>query len=245
MHILFLTPMPQEVDPLLKSGVITERYPLFPDLTLYSGKLGEHDLSVGLLGIGKVNAAYATTQYITITKPDTIVLFGSAGGLHDAVEHGTLYAAQHTWTHDYGTQEPARFVRWEPGVLPVGDIPVVPLKRVVAHSIQQAITLRHPEVRWASVVSGDSFLNNSDAARRLFDEGADLVDMESSVVADLAARFNIPSLILRVVSDKADDEAQADFASTLEKVCEKATPHLIAIMHSLTKPAPYSPRPEV
>lgn len=233
MQILFLTPMPQEIEPLLKAHVITERYPLYPDLMLGTGKLDTHDLAVGLLGIGKVNAAYATTQYITITKPDLIILFGTAGGVHPGLGHGTLYAARRTWTHDYGAKETTGFTRWEPGVLPIGDTPHAPIKRTVDPRIAALVTAAHPALPWVEVTSGDAFVNDTTEAHCLAQEGADLVDMESSVVADLAARFSIPTLVLRVVSDSADDDAHAHFTDSLERVCEVVTPQLLAIMRTL------------
>ena len=234
--ILFLTPMSQEVEPLLKAQVVEKSHLLYPDLTIYKGKLDHHNISVGMLGIGKVNAAYAITQYILATKPDVIILFGSAGGLH-ALKRGVLFAASQTWTSDYGAQDPSGFVRWEPGVLPIGTIQP-PVKKPVDANIRNAVSSGYPKVEWVSIATGDSFVNNTLLGQQLAREGADLVDMESAVVADLAARFNIPLLILRVVSDGADDSANKSFTESLDQVCENAIPEILSIIRTVADDIP-------
>ncbi len=229
--ILFLTPMSQEVEPLLKAHVVEKSHPLYPDLVIYKGKLDKHTLFVGMLGMGKVNAAYAITQYILATRPDVIILFGSAGGLH-SLKRGVLFAAAQTWTSDYGAQEPSGFVRWEPGILPVGQIQP-PVKKLVDANIRNTVSSGYPEVEWVTIATGDSFVNSTLLSQQLAREGADLVDMESAVVADIASRFNIPSLVLRVVSDGADDSANKSFTESLDQVCENATPEILSIIRTV------------
>lgn len=231
MHILFLTPMSQELQPLLDAQVIDNSEPLPPDLTLYTGRLDAHDLSVGLLGIGKVNAAYATTCYLLKTQPDLVVLFGAGGGVHQHLAQGTLHAAAYTWTHDYGAHEPERFVRWEPGALPIGSV-IAPTPQPVDSRIKSTIECAHPHVEWKTIASGDAFINNSELAQQLAQAGVDIVDMESSVVVDIASKFNCPTLVIRVVSDKADDNAHTDFTESLEDVCQRVTPDILAIMRT-------------
>ncbi len=235
-RILFLTAMEQELTPLLKSNIVKKGKRLFPDLTIYEGKLGHHPLSVGLLGIGKVNAAYATTQYILATRPDVIILFGSAGGLHE-LKHGALFAAAQTWTYDYGALNASGFEHWAPGSLPIGKNQP-PVKRVVDSNIRSAVSSKYPKIEWVTIASGDTFINNTALSQRLASEGADLVDMESAVVEELAARFKIPSLVLRVVSDAANDDAHSDFSASLDQVSEHATPVVISIIHTVADKIP-------
>jgi 5'-methylthioadenosine/S-adenosylhomocysteine nucleosidase len=235
-RILFLTAMQQELEPLLKSHLVKKDRQLYPDLTIYEGKLDHHQLSVGLLGIGKVNAAYATTQYILATKPDVVILFGSAGGLH-ALKRGVLFAAAQTWTYDYGAVNASGFEHWASGSLPIGENQP-PVKRVIDSNIRTAVSSKHPKVEWVTVASGDTFINNTEISQRLAKQGADLVDMESAVVEDLAARFKIPSLVLRVVSDAANDDAHTDFSGSLDQVSENATPEVISIIRTVADAVP-------
>jgi nucleoside phosphorylase len=64
--------------------------------------------------------------------------------------------------------------------------------------------------------------------------------MESAVVADIASRFNIPSLVLRVVSDRADDSANTSFTESLDQVCENATPEILSILRTVADVIPSS-----
>jgi 5'-methylthioadenosine/S-adenosylhomocysteine nucleosidase len=236
MRILLLTAMPQEVDPLVKAGLLYKEHVQLEnnnELRLFSG--APHPslkLSVGLLGIGKVNAAFATTLYIKATEPDIVILFGTAGGLNKELKQSQLYAASSTWTYDYGAHNPQGFVRWQSGTIPIGEVQA-PTKIGAPAAVRELLERHHPDIEWRPMASGDCFLNNSDMSQQLFEEGADLVDMESSVVADIAQRFNIPSLILRVISDSADNNAHSDFLSNLDKVCADVTPKLINILYLL------------
>lgn len=47
-----------------------------------------------------------------------------------------------------------------------------------------------------------------------------------------ASKFNCPTLVIRVVSDKADDNAHTDFTESLEDVCQRVTPDILAIMRT-------------
>ena len=62
--------------------------------------------------------------------------------------------------------------------------------------------------------------------------------MESSVVEDITSRFKIPFLVLRVVSDGADDEANGHFTESLQQVCENATPELLSIIRTVADAIP-------
>ncbi len=236
LRILFLTAMSQEVEPLLSAHVVDKKHTLYPDLTIYEGKLDNNNVSVGMLGIGKVNAAYATTQYIIATKPDVIILFGSAGGLH-ALKRGVLFAAAQTWTYDYGAINPSGFEHWQSGTLPIGEN-LPPVKMPVDSNIRSIVSAKYPKVEWVTVATGDMFINNTAISQRIAKEGADLVDMESSVVASVASRFKIPSLVLRVVSDGANDDAKGTFSDSLDQVCLNATPQILSIMRTLADALP-------
>ena len=62
-----------------------------------------------------------------------------------------------------------------------------------------------PDTRRALLHSAGGVAGTPSARRELADQGFDLVDMETAVVADEAERFGIPLLPLRVVSDEIDD----------------------------------------
>ena len=70
------------------------------------------------------------------------------------------------------------------------------------------------------ILSGDQFISSQQASIDLQKNipFALAVEMEGAAVAQVCHDFNIPLAVLRVISDKADDQAHLDFNRFIEKV---------------------------
>ncbi len=97
-------------------------------------------------------------------------------------------------------------------------------------------TLRHaqrdnPRIRIGILVSGDSFIASS-AKRKWLREtfDADAVDMVSVGIARVCEANGVPYVILRVLSDNADESASADFAAFVQKYKEPITAEIAVKM---------------
>ncbi|HEY0601220.1 5'-methylthioadenosine/S-adenosylhomocysteine nucleosidase [Brevundimonas sp.] len=138
-----------------------------------------------ITGVGPVEAAAAVGHALAElgaggTPPDLVVSLGSAGSR--TLDHGCVYRVSHVSYRDMDASA-LGFPRGEtpyprvPAVLPLADGPAaLPTARLATG---------------ASVVSGGAY----DAV------DADMVDMETFAVVRAAARFNVPVLGLRGVSD--------------------------------------------
>ena len=85
-------------------------------------------------------------------------------------------------------------------------------------------------VRSGRVASGDQFISSKDTKRFIIDNfGGDCAEMEGASIAQAAYLSQIPFLIIRAISDKADDSAEMDYP-TFEKEAARHSANLVAHM---------------
>jgi len=179
-----------------------------------------------ITGVGPVEAAVVTTAVLAELAqagrlPDVVISLGSAGS--QSLEHGRVY-----WVDEVGYRDmDASALGFPPGVTPFLDQPAV-LTLASGPAGQPYARL----ATGASVVSGEAY----DAI------DGDMVDMETYAVVRAAARFDVPVLGLRGISDgKADLTGLSDWTDTLHVIDEglaEALDLLKAEFERLTAPLP-------
>ena len=190
-----------------------------------SGKLNGQKVVIAWTGIGKVNAAMTTTLAIEHFKPDKVIFTGIAGGVNPKLEPGDIVIAEKTAQHDSG-------IFWPEGFMHQGvknpfdgtDNPVffyadeqllklaqLAAKQVKLKKIQTKTTEKSPSIVTGVVVTGDTFVASNDKCIELRDKlDADAVEMEGAAVAQICYQRRIGYLVIRCISDKADESAVKD-----------------------------------
>ena len=190
-----------------------------------SGKLSGKRVVIAFTGIGKVNAAMTTTLLIEHFKPNKIIFTGIAGGVNPELQPGDIVIAEKTAHHDMGTIWPEglfhkgvknRLDGWENPVFFNADEQLLKLAERAAEkiefgSIQIIAGDRAPKVIKGVVVTGDAFIASTAKCAELRKKlGADAVEMEGAAVAQLCYQRRIGYLVIRSISDKADEGAVLD-----------------------------------
>jgi adenosylhomocysteine nucleosidase len=174
----------------------------------YAGK----EVIITCCGVGKVNAAMATTMLASLYHVDLLMIIGTAGRL-SAIE-GDCFAIHQAVQGDYGAQRHDGFVHYTAGSWPIGPAQV---EAFLAHPL--------PDVRLpvANMVTGDSFVECPDHSLRLRDGlGGDLVDMETGAMAQVAVRLGLPWSAIKAPTDDANGESSGDFQSNLMRAARLA-----------------------
>ena len=84
--------------------------------------------------------------------------------------------------------------------------------------IRNALANIGKQMKLVTVASGDVFVTNNDDKHRLAKEfKADICEMELAGIAIACERNNIPLFSVKVVSDKADEDANVSFLTIVEK----------------------------
>lgn len=197
-------------------------------MDFYQGTLKEKPVVVVRCGIGKVNAAICTQILADCYHVDGVINTGIAGSLRAAIDIGDVVLCTDAVQHD---MDATGFG------YPVGQIPQMDrfsfpaderLRQLAKECCQQVDPPIHAHI--GRVVSGDQFI--SDKAKKqwlvqTFDGSC--TEMEGAAIAQAAWLDHIPFLIIRAISDKADDSANMDY-ETFEEMAIQNSVNLLLEM---------------
>lgn len=183
--------------------------------TFYLGKLLDKNIILVESGIGKVNAAISTTLLINEFKVNKIIFTGVAGCTNNALNIGDIVISTELIEHDFDTTAFGdKF----------GHIPRMATSTFKADkslveiaTIASKKTIGNSETNTGIIVSGDQFIASPDKISWLREYfNSECVEMEGAAVAHVCFSLNIPFVIIRSISDKADKSANIDFKTFVE-----------------------------
>ena len=182
-------------------------------MTFKAGILAGKDVVIVRSGIGKVNAAVCTQILVDDFGVDYVINTGIAGSLKAEIDIADIVISSDVLHHDatgFG--------------YPLGQIPRMDtlsfkaddrLIELAKESCAKAVT--SVGVHVGRVVSGDQFISDKAVKERISSEFAGYcTEMEGAAIAQAAYLNKVPFVILRAISDKADDSATMDYP-TFEK----------------------------
>lgn len=176
-----------------------------------------HGASVVIVrsGVGKVNAALCVQILADIFAVTHIINTGVAGSLNAKLDIGDILVSKDALHHDVD----ATIFGYQLGEVPQLGIREFPAdERLTALAIQSCEKV-NPDIHAmpGRVVSGDQFISSKDVKAKLIENYAgDCTEMEGAAIAHGAYLNQIPFVIIRAISDKADDSAEMDYP-TFEK----------------------------
>lgn len=183
------------------------------DFSFYQAKLSGRPVVISKSGVGKVVSAMVTQRIIDQYNPRAIIFTGIAGAIAADLEIGDIIISRDCIQHDLDLT-PLGFER--------GQIAFTEHRIIKADTrlLEAALSYRaeHHQVRVGRVLTGDQFFVKSHLAshRYVIDElKGDVVEMEGASVATVAMFNQIPFVIIRTVSDRADQDAHFDFNAFL------------------------------
>ncbi len=196
---------------------------------------------IALSRIGKVAAAATASIVIREFQVSKVIFTGLAGGLHADVDVGDVVVASTLMQHDMDARP--LFGRYEIPLLGrVHFEPDAALSNLLRDSAQAFVlrrgaagnaadaTLAQPKVHAGLIATGDIFVSHHDEAQALRERLPDAlcVEMEGAAMAQICYEFGIPFAVMRVISDRADHAAKADFTAFLENVARVYTAGILA-----------------
>ena len=177
--------------------------------TFYEGKLQGLDVVVVQCGVGKVNAAICAQILCSCYGVTHLVNTGIAGSLNAQLDIGDLVVSSDAMYHDFDCVH----FGYEMGKVPGMDVVAFPAdKRMIEYACAAAEKVNPGHTRVGRVASGDLFVAEKAAKEAIIAKtGAFCTEMEGAAIAHTAYRNGIPFVILRAISDKADDSAEMDY----------------------------------
>jgi adenosylhomocysteine nucleosidase len=197
-------------------------------MDFYRGILKGKEAVVVRSGIGKVNAAVCTQILADHYHVTAVINTGIAGSLKNEINIGDVVLSTDTVHHD---MDATGFG------YPAGQIPQ--MKEFAFRADERLRNLAEECCREVNpdigvftgrVVSGDQFI--SDRVKKQWISqtfGGFCTEMEGAAIAQAAYLNHIPFLIIRAISDKADDSANMDYSEFEEKAVKHSVNLILAI----------------
>ena len=195
--------------------------------TYYHGKLFNVDIVLVFSRWGKVASATTATQLINDYAVDEIIFTGVAGAISKEVHIGDIIIGKHLYQHDVDASP--LYKKFEVPLLHKIYFETSLSHREKLYQATRAFINSYtdfihaekahsfqiidPKVIIGDIASGDQFLSETNATESLSSELPTVlcVEMEGAAVAQVCFEYDIPFSIIRIISDKANDNAHIDF----------------------------------
>ena len=160
-------------------------------------------------GVGKVNAAMCAQILCSCYGVTHIVNTGIAGSLCAELDIGDLVVSQDAMYHDFEVKA----FGYPHGKVPGMDVVAFPADDLLignAFSAAESVNPGHTKI--GRVASGDQFVCDKATKDGIIGNTQALcTEMEGAAIAHTAYRNGVPFVILRAISDKADNSAEMDY----------------------------------
>lgn len=199
-------------------------------MEFYEGKLEGKKVVVVRSGIGKVNAGICTQILVDLFHVDAVLNTGIAGSLENQVNIGDIVLSTDVVQHDVD----AAGFGYERGQIPRMDTLSFSADCNLREKAAEVCKEVNPDIQvfCGRVASGDQFISDADVKEDIKKNfSAYCVEMEGAAIGQAAYLNQIPFLIIRAISDKADHSAVVDYP-TFEK---QAIAHCVNLTQNILK----------
>ncbi|RLZ12269.1 5'-methylthioadenosine/adenosylhomocysteine nucleosidase [Faecalibacter macacae] len=202
----------------------------------YTGTINNQDVVVVYSRIGKVAAAATVSTLILKFNITELIFTGVAGGIASDLKIGDIVLGTELVQHDMDATP----------LFPQFEIPLIgkshfktdsEFLKLGENSIQHILensylhqvidtedldqfNIHHPKLHLGLIASGDQFFKDSEQKNNLLSNLPDTkcVEMEGAAVAQVCYEFGIPFIVIRTISDEADQHSTIDFMKFTEKI---------------------------
>lgn len=176
-------------------------------------------------GMGLVNAA-ATVQYLIDTyNPQAVIFSGIAGNLNKNLHTNDVVLGQ---TLKYLDTDMRLIGQWKPFT---SEFHSDDYLLQVANQVLNKMGITHIS---GTIASGGYFVDTPSKVAEVIEKThADAVEMEGAAVLHVAARNDVPALIVRAMSDNADTEYETFHTFDISEYADTAAKITVNIIRNL------------
>ena len=193
--------------------------------SVYVYKIANNTLYMVDSGVGEISSACATYMLVTAYQVEMVINFGVCGSLNSKLKVANIVYGGSVYHFDRDTSkldgvEVGYYTEFNQRFL----------------SVDESLLEKAKEIYDAPVVkiaSSEKFVADSALKNQLKEAGADVCEMESAGVIVTAKRLGVPCLIIKAVSDNADEEATISFVDMLNISMKKCSDVVINLIKSL------------
>ena len=224
MIIGIIGAMEEEVS-VLKEMMTVEEIVNYASMTFCKGVLCGKDVVIVRSGIGKVNAGICAQILVDKFNAEMLINTGIAGSLDAAIDIGDMVISTDLVEHDMD----ATAFGYPLGQIPRMETFAFPADAALVEKAVAANREANPEIQTFTgrIVSGDEFVASQEVKDKLVTvfQGR-CTEMEGAAIAHAAYLNQVPCVIIRAISDKADNSAEMDYP-TFEKLAIERSVKLV------------------
>ncbi|WP_127957139.1 5'-methylthioadenosine/S-adenosylhomocysteine nucleosidase [Serratia microhaemolytica] len=229
MKVGIIGAMEEEVT-LLREQMVNRQTYQQAGCAIYSGQINGVEVALLRSGIGKVAAALGATLLLQQCQPDWVINTGSAGGLDASLKVGDIVLSQEVRYHDVDVTA----FGYQPGQM-AGCPAAFAADNSLISLAEQAVTQHHLHAVRGLICSGDAFINGAEPLARIratFPKVA-AVEMEAAAIAHVCHQFNTPFVVVRAISDVADQQSHISFDEFLTIAAKQSSLIVTTMLQTL------------
>lgn len=193
-----------EVELIRSQMAITKQTKQFGTV-FYEGTVHDREIVLVCCGVGKVNAAVCAAAVLSQFGADCIINVGIAGAMEHGLHILDVVISAEVGFHD----QDAVMLKYYPqrAFFPADDA-------LIALCDKACAALPEMEGRWrhGRIVSGDRFVDDTQTKQSIDARYAPAcVEMEGAAIGHAAFMYEKPYLVIRTMSDAADDAANETY----------------------------------
>jgi adenosylhomocysteine nucleosidase len=212
--------MPEEMDQII-AAIEQKEIIEHGSRVFYKGILYGQPVVAAFSRWGKVAAATTATSMIIEFKVTRIVFTGVAGGIAPDIQVGDIVIAQRLFQHDMDARPLMR--RFEIPLTGKTSFEIAPMNQeVMIQAVHQFLkhdkafrkvlsehSILNPKLVIGDIASGDLFISSKAMKDALLKNLPSVVcaEMEGAAVAQVCDDFEVPLVVIRVISDTAEENA--------------------------------------
>ncbi|GLP97215.1 5'-methylthioadenosine/S-adenosylhomocysteine nucleosidase [Paraferrimonas sedimenticola] len=195
------------------------------------GQINGCEVIVTRSGIGKVTATIATTLLIERFDPDYVINTGSAGGFAKDLSIGDIVISSEVRHHDVD----ATAFGYEIGQVPQQPAAYLPEPKLVDAAKRSIEALGEVKAMEGLICTGDSFICDPKRTAVMLENFPTMAacEMEAAAVAQTCHQFGKPFVVIRSLSDNANDDSAVDFDSYLVTAGKHSAQMVMALLAEL------------
>jgi adenosylhomocysteine nucleosidase len=234
-----LAPMPEEIELIVRQMQV-ESVHESGQRTFYKGTFAGKACVVALSRIGKVASSVTAAVMIEKFGIDRLIVCGVAGGIAKGLRTGDIVVASECVQHDLDGRPVFKqfeaplldkgFFECDPGLVRIAEESCQrflqeDLKTVISEEDRQIFNLVNPTLYVGQLCCGDQFIGSEAQLTKIRTELPDTlcVEMEGGAVGQVCYEYGIPYVVVRTISDGADDSAHLDFGRYIQNVAKHYT----------------------
>lgn len=196
-------------------------------ITYYKGVLNQKNVVLCKSGVGKVNASICTQILIDDFQVTHVIFTGVAGGVDPLLNIGDIVISEDCIQHDLDVTA----LGFRRGEIPYADVSTfVADAKLIQIAQESGESIHDVQITSGRILSGDQFIADRELVQTLYTElkGA-CVEMEGAAVAQVCFLNQIPFVVIRSLSDKADGSAHINFLE-FTKLASQRSFHMVEKM---------------